>query len=63
MTVSWGLSQSQGGGVGLTMLLLLRQTLFCNLDISFSGLESFYPSLGVMNRSGRGPDVEELRGC
>ena len=43
------------------MLLLLRQALFCDLDVSLSGLESFYPALGVMDRGSRGPDVEELR--
>ena len=45
------------------MLLLLRQALFRDLDVSFSGLESFYPSLAVVDRSSRGPDVEELQDC
>jgi len=49
------------GGKGiLTMLLLLRQALFGDLDVPLSGLEAFDPALSVMDRGSRGPDVEEL---
>jgi hypothetical protein len=58
---------SQGASImeraKLTVLLLLRQALLGNLDVSLSGLESFYSTLGVIDRGSRGPDVEELRRC
>lgn len=46
--------------VKLTMFFLLRQTLFGDLYISLSRLESLDSALGIMDRGSGGPDIEEL---
>jgi hypothetical protein len=51
MLAEWGV---------LTVLLLLRQTLLSDLDVSLPGLESLYPALSVIDRGSRGPNIEEL---
>lgn len=44
----------------LTMLLLLRQALFSDLDVSLPSLEPLDPTLRVVHRGGGSPDVEVL---